>query len=87
MSSEIATGLTPTEVAEYLRVSPDRVRSMIRRGELGAIDTSLTRCGRPRFIVLPHHLREFERRHAAADPPQPRRRPRKKSAEIDFYPD
>jgi hypothetical protein len=79
-------GLTPRQVARLLRISPDRVRAMIVRGELEAIDVSAVRCGRPRYIVLPQHLEEFTRRRSAAPPPKPARR-RRQSQAIDYYPD
>jgi excisionase family DNA binding protein len=78
-------GLTPREVARLLRVSSDRVRAWIASGELGALDLARHRCGRPRFVILPHHLAEFERRRAATPPPKPIRR-RKRTPLIDFYP-
>jgi hypothetical protein len=78
-------GYTPAELGRLLRVRPDQVRAWIKSGELGAIDTARLRCGRPRFIILPHHLAEFERRRAAAAPkPVPRRR---RPAGKDYYPD
>ena len=80
------TGLTPNELARVLRVSPDRVRGWIRSGELAAINTAGTRCGRPRFVVLPHHLAEFEHGRLAADPPKPKAR-RRRTVAIDYYPD
>jgi hypothetical protein len=87
-SSTPTRGMTPTEVGRYLRVSPDFVRDEIRAGRLGAIDTSRQRCRRARYIVLPHHLREWEQAHQAATPykPVPRRR-RRAADEEDFYPD
>jgi hypothetical protein len=81
-----ASGYTPRELARLLRVSPDRVRGWIARGELQAINTATTRCGRPRYVVLPHHLAAFERGHTAAPPTQPSRRRRRAQA-IDYYPD
>lgn len=83
-----ARGYTPNELARLLRVSPDRVRAWIHSGELAALDTARHRCGKPRYVILPQHLAEFERRRRAATPaakPAPRRR--KQTAEIDFYPD
>jgi excisionase family DNA binding protein len=80
-------GHTPAELARLLRVSPDRVRAWIKSGELGAIDTATHRCGKPRYVILPHHLAEFERRRAAATPagkPAPRRR---RLVAVDYYPD
>jgi hypothetical protein len=79
-------GMTPNELARVLRVSPDRVRLWIRNGELPAINTAAVRCSRPRFVVLPHHLAEFERRRQAAAPKSPPRR-RRRSATVDYFPD
>ena len=81
-----ARGLTPNELARVWRVSPDRIRSWITSGELGAIDTARRRCGRPRYVVLPHHVEEFERRRAARSSPKPVR-PRKRTQLVDYYPD
>lgn len=87
-SETAGRGYTPAELAKLLRVSPDKVRSWIKRGELSAIDTSSRRCGRPRFVILPHHLAEFEQRRKAATPPaRPAPRRRQQAGFIDFYPD
>jgi excisionase family DNA binding protein len=40
-------GLTVREVARRYRVSPDKVRAWIRRGELAAVNTASTLCGKP----------------------------------------
>jgi hypothetical protein len=80
-------GWTPNELARVLRVSPDRVRAWIKAGELAALDTAARRRGKPRYVILPHHLVEFERHRRPAPPPSPARRRRKKSSEIDYYPD
>jgi len=43
--------------------------------------------GRPRFVVLPHHLADFEKRRDAGLPPEkPVRRRRKHTDFIDYYP-
>jgi hypothetical protein len=78
-------GLTPNEVARLLRVRPDRVRAWIATGQLGAINTAPRQYGRPRYVVLLHHLAEFERRRSAAAPPTPRRR--KRTCAVDYFPD
>ncbi len=81
-------GYTPAELAHLLRVSPDRVRAWIKSGELQAIDTSPRRCGKPRYVILPGHLAEFERRRRAAAPaakPAPRQRLR--TVKVDYFPD
>ena len=82
----VERGLTPRELAYILRVSPDRVRAWIKAGELGAIDVARHRCGRPRYIVLPHHLSEWERRRAAAVAPRPTWQ-RRRQGIVDYYPD
>jgi excisionase family DNA binding protein len=81
-------GLTVREVARRYRVSPDKVRGWIRRGELSALNTSDRRCARPRFVVTPEALAEFEQARSAATPPNsPPRRRRRITGQIDFYPD
>jgi hypothetical protein len=80
-------GWTPNELAALIRVSPDRVRSWIASGELGAINTARVGCGRPRFVVLPHHLAAFERRRAAAQPTPAPRRGRRLIGAVDYYAD
>jgi excisionase family DNA binding protein len=87
LSTPAARGFTPRELAQLLRVSPDKVRAWIQSGRLGAINTATTRCGKPRFIILPHHLQEFERSHQAATPKKPVVRRQKRRDQIDFYPD
>jgi excisionase family DNA binding protein len=80
-------GYTPNELARVLRVSPDRIRAWIKSGKLRAIDTAQVRCGRPRYVVLPHHLAEFERDRLAATTAQPARRRRRQMAQVDYFPD
>jgi transposase len=80
-------GHTPRELAKLLRVSADRVRGWIARGELGALNTAAALCGRPRYVVLPHHLAEFEQRRRAANVPTPPRRRRRQPGHVDYYPD
>jgi excisionase family DNA binding protein len=82
----LTRGLTVREVAWYLRLGRDRVRELIRRGELGAIDTGTARRGKPRWVILPHHLAEFARRQAATAAPKPAPRRRGPAAK-DYYPD
>jgi hypothetical protein len=80
------TGLTVREVARRYRVSPDKIRAFIARGELLAVNTASAACGKPRFVVLPHHLAAFEQRRAGGPPAKPQRRP-KRSEAVDYYPD
>jgi hypothetical protein len=80
-----AAGLTVADVARRYRVSPDKVRAWIARGELAAVNTAAVLCRRPRWVITPDALAIFERRRLGgcqAKPAQPfRRRP----AMIDYY--
>jgi excisionase family DNA binding protein len=80
-------GLTPNELARVLRVSADKIRSWIRNGRLGAVNVAANRCGRAQFVVLPHHLQEWEQKHRAAPPTALPRRRRRQQQEIDYFPD
>ena len=79
-------GYTPRELARMLRIGPDKVRALIRSGELGAINTATVRCGKPRFVVLPHHLAEFEIGRRITPPAKPAPRPKRKRDMLDYFP-
>jgi hypothetical protein len=79
-------GLTVADVAVRYRVSPDKVRVWIARGELPAVNTAAALCGKPRWVVTPDALAAFERRRAGGPPPKPPRR-RKRSYQVDYFPD
>jgi hypothetical protein len=78
--------MTVPELAKLYRIGEEKLRGLIRSGQLGAINTASAKCRNPRYIILPHHREEFEKRRRAALPkPLPRKR---KSADIkDYYPD
>ncbi len=83
-----ASGLTVPEVARRYRISEDKVRGLIRRGELVAVNTCGQRCGRPRFVITPEALADFEKAWAAqTDTPNRARRKRLPKGTIDFFPD
>jgi hypothetical protein len=73
-------------VARRHRVGCDKVRGWITRGELRALNTATSRCGKPRYVILPEQLAAFEQGRAAGPPP---RRPKriKKRDQVDYYPD
>ncbi|VTR93578.1 unnamed protein product [Gemmata massiliana] len=79
-------GFTTAEVARRYRVSEDRVRAWIKSGLLKAVNTADVACGKPRFVVLPEALAEFERTRSPAPLPKVPRR-RRPSNQIDFFPD
>ena len=82
-----ARGLTVLDVARRYRVSPEKVRGWIRRGELAGINTGSLLCGKSRFVITVDSLAAFERSRSAAEPPRPPRSRIKRIQEIDFYPD
>ena len=87
MSDRLASaGLTVFDVARRYRVGPDKVRAWIRRGDLRALNTATTACSRPRWVVMPDALVEFERRRAGGPPPAAPKRKRRTHL-IDYYPD
>ena len=85
-SNRLERGLTPNEFARVYRLGPDRVRSMIARGELQAINTAKVRCGKPRWVIMPWHAQQWEESRRAVVIKSPRRRRKRVDCE-DFYPD
>jgi hypothetical protein len=85
-SENVATGLTVGDVAMLYRVSPDKVRSWIKKGELSAVNTADAKCARPRFVILPHQLAEFETGRIVATAAKKVARRKKIPAGIDYYP-
>ncbi len=80
-------GMTPRETARFLRVRLDRVRAWIRSGELGAVNMAESRVGKPRFVILPHHLAAWEVARRAAQPAPKKRQRQKQTVGTDYYPD
>jgi hypothetical protein len=68
--------LTVPEFARRYRIGQDRVRAMIARGELPALNTADVLCSnRPRWVITPEAAAAWERRRAGGPPPKtPRRR-------------
>src|SRR5262249_5689044 len=81
-----AAGLTVRDVSRRLRVGEDKVRAWIARGELRAINTAAALCGRPRWVIPPEALEQFEKRREGGPTPKPPRRKRRTEM-VDYYPD
>ena len=79
-------GLTVADVARRYRVSPDKVRAWLRRGELIGLNTADATCCKPRYVITREALAEFERRRSTAPPPKPQRRKRVVGM-IDYFVD
>jgi transposase len=82
----LPSGYTVADVARRYRVGEDRVRGWIKRGELRAINRRDVRSGRPSWVITPESLVEFERGRQAT-PPVTLPKRRKKTAQVDYYPD
>lgn len=79
-------GLTVRDVARRYRVGQDKVRRWIARGELAAVNTAAILCGRPRWVIPPEAIVQFEKGLRGCPAPGPRRRQQKGAHEVDFYP-
>lgn len=84
--TETAHGYTVTEIAKRLRVGEEKVRAWITSGKLRAINTADVNERKPRYVVLPEALAEFERGRCVTPPPKPARRKRKAFVK-DYFPD
>jgi hypothetical protein len=79
-------GYTTDDLAKRFRVSPDKVRGWITSGKIRAINTADTRCSKPRYVVTPEALAEFERQCSRTPPPK-QKRAKRRSATVDYFPD
>ena len=78
--------LTPPQLAKQLGVSPDKVLTWIRKGELHATNVAAAGSSRPRHRISPEDLAEFQRtRQNVPPPPKPVRRKKKDPNVIEFF--
>lgn len=71
------TKLSPPELAKRWGISPDKVLSWIRSGELRAMNAATRRGGRPRFLIDEQDIAAFEARRAVAASVAPKTRHRR----------
>lgn len=77
---------TPPQVARRLAIKAERVRAMIRSGELRAVDLASHGCRRPRFRVAEADLQLFLEKRAVKPPsPRPKRRRRDRDDTIQYF--
>ena len=84
-SSNVDDLLTPEEVAEKLKVSGEQVRSLIRKGDLGAINIG-TGPKRPLYRIPQQDLEEFLVRRRHSKPDTISRRSRRHPVVRDHFP-
>lgn len=77
--------LSPPQIARAWGVSPDKVLTWIRTGELRAIDASTRRSGRPRYLVDVGDLARFEAARAVMPLPKTSRKRKKANDVIEFF--
>jgi excisionase family DNA binding protein len=80
-------GYTPREVARRYRVSADKVRGWIARGELPAINTTTDRSRKPRWVVTAEGLAYFEANRRASPPPRLPALRKRRPGFVDYFPD
>ena len=79
-------GYTVRDLARRWRVGEDKIRALLRRGELVGVNVATNLSGKPRWRITAESVERFERRRSSAPPPKPPPR-RRRSAQVDFYPD
>ena len=79
-------GYTVAALCRRWRVGADKVRGFIRRGELLAVNLASHLSGKPQWRITPEAVAAFEARRTSAPPPKTPRR-KKRTGEIDFFPD
>jgi hypothetical protein len=82
----LPAGYSVADLCRRWKVGADKVHAFLRRGELVGINVASTLSGRPQWRIAPEEVARFERRRASEPAPtQPRRR--KRTQEVDYYPD
>ena len=77
---------TPPQVAEMWGVSPEKVITWIRNGELRAINAATRPDSRPRYLIDVEDLAAFEQKRCVPAPIEaPRRRRRAADDLIEFF--
>ncbi len=79
-------GMSPQQVAKRLRVSADKVRDWINKGELKAVNVANRDSSRPRWRISEDAIRDFENKRQASTPPSAvQRRKKNDDGIIEFF--
>jgi excisionase family DNA binding protein len=85
MSRERRVKLTPPQLAKRYGVSPDKVLTWIRAGELRAVNVASRPGERPRWLIDETDVAAFEARRAAQATARVPRRSRRAEQVIEFF--
>jgi hypothetical protein len=77
--------LTPPALAELMGLDVSKILTWIRRGELQAFNAATTAAGRPRYLISPSAIQEFEQRRAVVPKSARRTRRPRDTRIIEFY--
>lgn len=75
---------TPPQLAAEYGCSSETIHSHIKAGRLKAFSLSPPNCKRPRWLISPEAVAEFERTYAYQTTPKPRRSRRKTKAFTEY---
>ena len=81
----IRSKVTPPQLAKRWGVSPDKVLTWIRNGELKAVNVATRRSSRPRYMIDVEAIKEFELVRSAATCPVARTTRRKVRSVGNFF--
>jgi hypothetical protein len=82
----VGAGFSVADLARRWKVGRDKVRGLLRRGELVGINMAITLSSKPQWRITAESVERFERRRSSAPTPTPPRRRRQEEVE-DFFPD
>jgi hypothetical protein len=79
-------GFSVADLARRWRISPDKIRAFLAKGELIGVNVAANMSGRPQWRISPEAVQLFEKRRSSAPPPKPARRQRR-TGYVDYFPD
>jgi hypothetical protein len=82
----LTAGFSVADLCRRWRVGADKIHGFLRRGELIGVNVAASLSGRLQWRITRESVEAFERRRSSAPTPKVPRR-RKRTTEIDFYPD
>jgi hypothetical protein len=82
-----ASGYSVADLCRRWKVGADKIRTLIRRGELIATNLALDISARPQWRITPESVEAFELRRSSEPAPKPQRRRRRQPVVRDYYPD